>query len=129
MCPSHVPVAKFRFGTFELFQKSGELRPALTWKNSHPASELGSRKTGLYRGYIGVIGLIVMIIISGILTVVRRRKSSDHDPKDGCVEEVSFLPNPKGPCRYMVYTFGPKGFPYTYFKAQVYPIYLHGPFG
>ena len=23
----------------------------------------------------------------------------------------------------------PKGFPYTYFKAQVYPIYLHGPFG
>ena len=35
----------------------------------------------------------------------------------------------KGPCRYMVYTWGPKGFPYTYFKAQVYPIYLHGPFG
>ena len=29
----------------------------------------------------------------------------------------------------MVYTQGPKGFPYTYFKAQVYPIYLHGPFG
>ena len=22
-----------------------------------------------------------------------------------------------------------RGFPYTYFKAQVYPIYLHGPFG
>ena len=36
---------------------------------------------------------------------------------------------PKGPCRYMVYTWGPKGFPYTYFKAQVYPIHLHGPFG
>ena len=29
---------------------------------------------------------------------------------------------PKGPCRYMVYTWGPKGFPYTYFKGQVYPI-------
>ena len=37
--------------------------------------------------------------------------------------------SPKGPCRYMVYNSGPKGFPYTYFKAQVYPIYLHGPFG
>ena len=36
---------------------------------------------------------------------------------------------PKGLCRYMVYTYGPKGFPYTYFKAQVYPIYLHRPFG
>ena len=24
---------------------------------------------------------------------------------------------------------GPKGFPCTYFKTQVYPIYLHGPFG
>ena len=29
----------------------------------------------------------------------------------------------------MVSTYGPKGFPYTYFKAQVYPIYLHRPFG
>ena len=38
-------------------------------------------------------------------------------------------PVPKGPCRYMVYTWGPKGFPYTYFKAQVYTIDLHGPFG
>ena len=26
---------------------------------------------------------------------------------------------PKGPCRYMVYTRGQKGFPYTYFKAQL----------
>ena len=29
----------------------------------------------------------------------------------------------------MVYTQGPKGFPYTYFKAQVCTIQLHGPFG
>ena len=29
----------------------------------------------------------------------------------------------------MVYAQGPKGFPYAYCKAQVYPIYLHGPFG
>ena len=36
---------------------------------------------------------------------------------------------PKGPCRCMVYTLGPEGFPYTYLKAQVYTIYLHGPFG
>ena len=26
---------------------------------------------------------------------------------------------PKGPCRYMVYTLGPKRFPYTYFEASV----------
>ena len=38
-------------------------------------------------------------------------------------------PFSKGLCRYMVYTWGPKGFPYTYLKAQVCPIYLHGAFG
>ena len=30
---------------------------------------------------------------------------------------------------FMVYTEGPKGFPYSYFGAQVYTIQLHGPFG
>ena len=36
---------------------------------------------------------------------------------------------PKGPCRYIVYTLGTKGFSNTYFRAKVYTIYLHGPFG
>ena len=30
--------------------------------------------------------------------------------------------SPKGPCSYIVYTLGPKGFPERYFK-------LHGPWG
>ena len=44
-------------------------------------------------------------------------------------ETKEALLTPKGPCRYMVYTQGPKGFPYTHFWAQVYTIQLHGPFG
>ena len=32
-------------------------------------------------------------------------------------------------CRYIIYTYGPKGLPHNCFKAQVYPVQLHGPFG
>ena len=32
------------------------------------------------------------------------------------------LQAPKGPCSYMVYTQGSKGFAYTYFKGKVYTI-------
>ena len=30
-------------------------------------------------------------------------------------------------CRHIVYTEGPKVFPYTYVGAHVYSVYLHGP--
>ena len=36
---------------------------------------------------------------------------------------------PKGECRYIVYTAGPKGFPCDYFRVQVYTTELHEPFG
>ena len=43
---------------------------------------------------------------------------------------VSRTPDsPKGPCRNIVCTWGPQGFPCNDGRAPVYTIELHGPFG
>ena len=36
---------------------------------------------------------------------------------------------PKGPCTQIVYTLGPMYLYREYFKAKVYPIWVHGPLG
>ena len=46
-----------------------------------------------------------------------------------CAGNLQRACDPKGPCNYNSIYLGPKGFPYNYSMAQVYIMWVHGPFG